>query len=165
MTSLIHPKLFTGTIKWVYLMGIVSHIFINTIMTNVTPTVFCRSNTVTLLQVTIPYWRLVFLGKVSKKLTSNRQQESFSDWTEFAGYIPGHILDLAWPIEHVTVNYPLSWVIGSVKFFPASIILSPLMFVHEVRLTRNIWSQVILVNGELTSKSSIIISFEVNSIP
>ena len=55
MTSLIHPKLFTGTIKWLYLMGIVSHIFINTIMTNVTPTVLCRSNTVTLLQVTIPY--------------------------------------------------------------------------------------------------------------
>ena len=55
-----------------------------------------------------------------------------------------------WPIEHVTVNYPLSWMIGAVKLFPASIILSPLMFVHEVRLTRNIWSQVILVNRELT---------------
>ena len=35
MTSLIHPKLFTGTIKWYILKGIVSHIFINTIMTNV----------------------------------------------------------------------------------------------------------------------------------
>ena len=53
-------------------------------------------------------------------------------------------------------------MIVTVKLLLASIILSPFMYVHEVRVKKTIWSQVILVNRELPQKLNIIIDFEVS---